>query len=234
MPQSFKKGNVPWNIGVSKKLNNALEEWHKKGGVVWNKGLTGEDNPCFGRKNTPESIEKMSIAAKKRMEGKRIGEVGSNDGLGHLKKRCNCKDCGLEMFRRTDTFKNWSGRCTSCAKIYRRNMSPYRDDKTEVRERYVARRSKEYREWRDDVLNRDNNQCVICGYKSVKSGDIIADHIKPFYLYKDLRYERVNGRSLCLNCNHVYGFNKPRDGAKIVNIDFLIDKKMCWKMVDVV
>lgn len=47
------------------------------------------------------------------------------------------------------------------------------------------------------VLKRDNYKCVWCG----SGKDLIADHIKPYALYKDLRFDPSNGRTLCVLCH---------------------------------
>lgn len=67
----------------------------------------------------------------------------------------------------------------------------------------VIRNSLEYKLWREAVFKRDNYTCVWCGIKSGQGKEITfnADHIKPFYLYPELRFSIDNGRTLCLNCH---------------------------------
>ena len=60
------------------------------------------------------------------------------------------------------------------------------------------RRSAESRKWKKDVLLRDNFTCVFCGYKG---RNLHVDHIKPFALYPELRFELSNGRTLCMPCH---------------------------------
>lgn len=59
------------------------------------------------------------------------------------------------------------------------------------------RRSFEYREWRTAVFQRDSYTCVWCRAKR----NLHADHIKPFALYPDLRFDVGNGRTLCATCH---------------------------------
>ncbi len=61
----------------------------------------------------------------------------------------------------------------------------------------------EYRLWRRDVFKRDNYKCVKCGFasKGKRPSDIHADHIKPFTLFPELRFEIENGRTLCIPCH---------------------------------
>jgi 5-methylcytosine-specific restriction endonuclease McrA len=64
-------------------------------------------------------------------------------------------------------------------------------------EKLYQRRSAEYRAWRTSVFERDNFTCVFCGAR----GDLEADHIKPFALFPDLRFDLGNGRTLCHSCH---------------------------------
>lgn len=61
------------------------------------------------------------------------------------------------------------------------------------------RMSPRYKEWRTAVFTRDNYTCVICGNN--ESGNLQADHIMPFSLFPDLRFDIDNGRTLCKPCH---------------------------------
>lgn len=62
-----------------------------------------------------------------------------------------------------------------------------------------VRRSSEYRNWRKSVFERDDYTCQECG---VRGGVVLnADHIKPFALYPELRFDMDNGRTLCTPCH---------------------------------
>lgn len=63
----------------------------------------------------------------------------------------------------------------------------------------ALRRSVEYRKWRRTVFERDGYACVIGG---VEHGNKLnADHIKPFSLFPELRFDVSNGRTLCVSCH---------------------------------
>lgn len=95
-------------------------------------------------------------------------------------------------------------------------------------ENLADRRSTRYAEWRQSVYKRDNWTCIICKHKSQKKKDIVADHIMPFFKFKDQRFNADNGRTLCVLCNGVYGYNHNRDKDKIAILNKAIDKYICW------
>ena len=71
----------------------------------------------------------------------------------------------------------------------------------------LIRKSPEYKLWRKAVFERDEYTCIWCGYKGK---GIVADHIKPFALYPELRFAIDNGRTLCDKCHkttNTYGKN---------------------------
>lgn len=67
---------------------------------------------------------------------------------------------------------------------------------TSERQREMGRT--EYKEWRRQVFERDNFTCVLCGAHGTR---LNADHIKPWILFPEHRYELSNGRTLCVSCH---------------------------------
>lgn len=67
----------------------------------------------------------------------------------------------------------------------------------------AIRNSLEYKAWRKAVFERDNYTCVWCGGRNGngKTFTLNADHIKPFALYPNLRFDILNGRTLCTDCH---------------------------------
>lgn len=63
----------------------------------------------------------------------------------------------------------------------------------------------EYKNFRNEVLKRDNYKCVFCGDYSYKGRGthckLIVDHIKPYSLFPELRIDVSNARTLCHACN---------------------------------
>ena len=60
-----------------------------------------------------------------------------------------------------------------------------------------TRKTKEYKDFIQKVLLRDNSQCVICGSKI----NPCVHHIVPYRNSKELRTEVTNGITLC-ECHH--------------------------------
>jgi hypothetical protein len=60
------------------------------------------------------------------------------------------------------------------------------------------RKTRQYKDWRTSVYQRDAYTCVWC-YK--KGGALQADHIKSFAHYPELHFEISNGRTLCVSCH---------------------------------
>ena len=69
-----------------------------------------------------------------------------------------------------------------------------------TRERKILMSRKPYLQWRISVLDRDEWTCQNC---LTKEGQLHAHHIKPWALYKDLRYDVNNGVTLCRSCHEL-------------------------------
>lgn len=62
----------------------------------------------------------------------------------------------------------------------------------------LARKTAEYKAWRRAVFERDGYRCSECGATGCY---LEADHIKSFAHYPKLRYNVMNGRTLCVPCH---------------------------------
>ena len=157
-----------------------------KGHNPWNKGIP---NSGFkrgyipwnkGKKHPEETILKMSQA--------HLGEKNHYFGKKHTEE--------IKQKMRGEKNGNWKG-----------GISPIN---------HLIRESGTYREWRTAVFERDNYICVDCGLKGgwdkklKRRINIQADHIKPFSLFPELRFDINNGRTLCVDCHKktpTYGMN---------------------------
>lgn len=71
--------------------------------------------------------------------------------------------------------------------------------------RWIADRTKiktrsryENYEWKKAVFIRDDYTCQSCG---IRGGGLQADHIKPYSLFPEERWNLDNGRTLCVPCH---------------------------------
>lgn len=63
------------------------------------------------------------------------------------------------------------------------------------------RTSKQNKEWRLKVFERDGYTCQRCGDK--RGGNLRAHHIKPFSDFPELRFKVSNGETLCESCHKI-------------------------------
>lgn len=74
-------------------------------------------------------------------------------------------------------------------------------------ENLKLRQAPELIQWRKEVFERDNYICQIC---QQRGGKLVADHIKSWKNYPELRFDLSNGRTLCECCHR----STPNYGAK--------------------
>lgn len=97
-------------------------------------------------------------------------------------KTCSIK-CKQELWKNTmigENSPNWKG-----------GISTQRD---------IDKRTKEYKDWRKKVYERDNYTCAAC--KDDSGGNLHAHHILNYSHNKDLRYNIDNGITLCDKCHN--------------------------------
>ena len=177
----FIEGSIPWNKGT-KGVMGAWNKGKKMPDAYLNLGklsVKGAVPWNKGKKLTPEHVEKLRIShlgQKAWNKGIEWGEMKGN--TNGFKKGMETWNRGMEGFLSGDKHYNWKGGITP-------------DNQRE-------RASGKYIQWRTSVFKRDNYTCQICGKRGE---ELNADHIKPWALFKDLRFELSNGRTLCETCH---------------------------------
>lgn len=129
---------------------------------------------------------------------------------------CSLACCGEWRFN-GDRHPRWKGGkvkkiCQSCSKEFDVGQSRFAKAKfcspackIKAQDRGIssanekARKSDRYREWRKGVFQRDDYTCQVCG---TRGGILHADHIQPFAVFRKLRFDLDNGRTLCVTCHN--------------------------------
>ena len=164
--------------GVYKKTKEHLAKIKKTG---FQKG-----HPTFISK---ETYIKIGEATSKRQRGKKPPK-----GAGFKK--------GHGRFRSDESYKNASEKISKS--LLGKPQFHQRGEKNNMWKGGITpintaiRQSLEMKNWRRKVFERDSFICQIC---FEVGGKLNADHIKPFSLFPELRFELSNGRTLCLECH---------------------------------
>lgn len=145
--------------------------------------------------------------------------------------RFNCIICDKEVLTQPSQIKYRNRKTCSidCRSIYKTLMAEKDRIKNPPTPGLLNRRirySKKMSLWRIGVFTRDNYTCQKCGARNGNGKTIIlhADHIKPFALFPELRFDLSNGRTLCVPCHQ----NTDTFGRKPIyakKADLKIDKK---------
>lgn len=178
----------------------------------------------YSAKN-PDTKRKQSLAKKgKEPWNKGLhmweGKEHPKGTLGkHFKKSVPVSDKTRDKMRDA-TRKNWQKE-EFRDKLSGKNASSWKGGITPINE--AIRKGYKYKEWRASVFERDNYKCVLCG----SSGYLHADHIKPFSLFEELRFELDNGRTLCEECHR----ETPTYGGKVLVYAKFIGKEDEWQTI---
>ena len=83
-----------------------------------------------------------------------------------------------------------------CSHLRGANHPNWKGGKSSIKKQVYD--SFQYKKCRKQCFERDNYTCQIC---LVKGGELQADHIKPYALYPELRFNLRNLRTLCVGCH---------------------------------
>ena len=186
---AFKKGNIPWNVGIpiSEKTREKLCK-SLKGREVWNKDLSGSEYKSH-YKNGMEGIYKekhipwnkgipWSEEIKKKIgkenKGKPCPMKGKHHTLESRKKMSEAKKGELSP--------TWKGGVLPFRKIIEANFK--------------------YRQWRSDIFTRDDFTCQQCGQWG---GKLNAHHMKPFMSI--IQYYEITTSEEALECEELWNIN---------------------------
>lgn len=185
-------------IGVGQSQIGENNPRHKKYYPAWNKGK-------FWSEETKKKMSLAHMGMESPLRGRKRLDIPWNKGKYELHK---CKGCE-EMVRKWEKYCNWKcllgdpnrkvwNKGTIGIKIgLRGDKAPnWKGGITSVNK--LIRQSLKYRLWRKSVFERDDYTCQIC---DIRGTILHPNHIKKFSDYPNLRFESLNGITLCKNCH---------------------------------
>ncbi len=169
----------------------------------------------------PSEFNKISTCKSLSCRRERI--LKSNNSNWRGGKYSNCQFCNKEFWIKPSRFhdrKTCSFKCSGLLAIKLESRAKEKNPsweggKTEINN--GPRRSPEIYQWKQAVKRRDK-KCVICG----ATENLHVDHIKPFCLFVELRFDVNNGRLLCAECHRktpTYGNFKKKLKEGLISFD---------------
>lgn len=152
-----------------------------------NKGMLGKKHTSEALRKISESLKgkKLSFETRGKIAGKHRGRRYSPELTEHNRQALLRPEVRLKksLGRRGEKSHFWKGGVTKKNRIIRESI--------------------EYKMWREQVFKRDNYTCQVCFSRNGNGYTVTlnADHIKPFALFQELRFDVNNGRTLCLLCH---------------------------------
>jgi len=121
-----------------------------------------------------------------------------------------CEICGKKKYVKRSQAIDYGRRfcskiCAGKAQSHRQsgeNNPMWKGGISDPRDKEFA--SPEYKEWKTNLLARDNYSCQLCGLRSGNGNGYInlhAHHIKSWVNHPGLRFDLDNGRTFCRDCH---------------------------------
>lgn len=151
---------------------------------IWQRG---KNNPMFGKPTYGNLGNKLSEESKNKIRIKAIGRIMSEA----TKRKISNAFIG-----RVPTWLK--GKPLSEEQKQKLRISVPRGNKSPHWRGGFTKRPVQIKDWAKKVKVRDNFTCQLCGKVG---GELHSDHIKPYYLYPELRFDLNNGRTLCVPCH---------------------------------
>ena len=194
-------------------------EYHKrinseghKGLTPWNKGkkcpwakpphFTGEEHYLFGKHRTEETKLKISLSKRGKSVKSHSPTLEVREKIRNTLRKgkyIKCVLCGKERFVSPSEFKKGARFCSrECGAIaFSGENNPLWNGGTS-RAYKTGYYSQKYKNWRKSVFERDNYTCKKCSFRG---GYLTVHHIKSFSKFPELRFELLNGLTLCEDCH---------------------------------
>lgn len=189
----FQKGHLSFLTEESKKKISIAHTGKKLSEETKRKVGMASLGRNLGRKHTEEFKKKISIAKL----GKKLSpEHCRKIGLAHSGVKSNWYGKKYSIEDRKKQSERLKKAC-----VEGRHPYVWRGGITKINSK--IRNSLDMRLWREAVFKRDNWTCQICTIRSKKNVKVFlhADHIKPFSLFPELRFNTDNGRTLGKECH---------------------------------
>jgi ribosomal protein S27E len=150
--------------------------------------------------------KKMSKTIENGTKFNKLTVINASDKSGYSICRC---ECGNE--KEVSNYELISGGTKSCGCLRSENMKKIGINPTGENhwhwkggisnERHLSMAHKEYKDWRNDVFERDEYTCQKC---SQIGGELRAHHIYNYADYPELRLDVDNGITLCEECHRKF------------------------------
>jgi HNH endonuclease/NUMOD3 motif len=189
-------GLIPWNRGKNnpyseETLRRMSESAKRRPMMVTNRGVY---------ERSPEEKKRLAELCRKNCIGRRpsYGMRGKHQSArARAKIRAWCR-AHPDLLRYNKGRKLTAEQRQKWADV-RRGPKSHLWQGGKTKENAAIRNSLEYRLWREAVFKRDGYACIIGG--KTHGHKLHADHIKPFALFPELRFDINNGRTLCEECH---------------------------------